>query len=517
MESCAEAGVLVRAQAAEHSMSAPAAPAEVAERWASNACSSTSSTTETASASKSPNLLRRLSSTKDTFSKGLRTLTRELFGNNLEHKGRHGNRAQRTCSGSPDSYKFIEVLGHGASATVVRAKCLSTRQVVAVKQIEVDALPVDWSTFVSEAQVMRGLKHKHLLPLLNTVLDGDHLWLVTPFVKGGTMSDILCHAYSGSGLPEPVLATVAGAVLQALAYLHGQGYVHRDVKASNVLLDSDGTVYLGDLGTVAHVRTRDERRPEVMLRLERTTFIGTLPYMSPEVVEGVAYGEATDVWSLGVMLVELATGQRPHKGRNTAQTLYAVMNDDPIQLPEGGKFSPAMRDLVAKCLVKDPAQRCTAKKLLSHPVIKKLARGEAYLKAEVMPRLPPSKERARVYSSTSEGQPYMGYGEQQPRHGMANAPLTPSAEAEVAACAAHGGVLARGPMPQRSMSLASMRSCGSANGMRRYSSASMRSAGGSNGLLNSAQFGSFGSLHEHDVMCTQDDDDGWDFSPAYAT
>lgn len=164
--------------------------------------------------------------------------------------------------------------------------------------------------FVRETAVMRSMRHTHLLPLYATSVETHYLWIITPFVSGGTLENILHYAFP-DGFPEKVVASISKMVLEALAYLHNHGIVHRDIKTSNILLRNDGHVYLGDLGIAAQVVQPDTQNPGKMLRLERHTFAGTLQYISPEIVEGIGYDERVDVWSYGAS-GQCDLGSSPH-------------------------------------------------------------------------------------------------------------------------------------------------------------------------------------------------------------
>lgn len=336
-------------------------------------------------------------------SKKFRNLSRVLSSGSTASSNSGGKlrtwKSSRSWSSVATDYEFIEECGRGASSTVIRAVCKVTRKHVAVKRVDLNSFNCDMDIFIREAAVMRQMRHPNLLPLLSTVLDNRFLWLVTPYVSGGTVENILHYAYP-QGFPEMVIATVAQEVLKALKYLHDHGIAHRDIKTSNILLGSNGDVYLGDLGAAAQILKPDEKRPEVLVHLQRYTFTGTLQYMSPELVEGIGYDEITDIWSLGITLYEMATGHRPYCGMNMRQCLVAVLNDDPPQLPH--YCSPALRDLVNKCLIKDPHCRCTAAQLLHHAALKKLARDADYLAEEVMPRLPAPELRLRVYGNMED-------------------------------------------------------------------------------------------------------------------
>ena len=186
------------------------------------------------------------------------------------------------------------------------------------------------------------------------------------YMDGGSLADVLHAAQlTGSGpLSEMVLGKLAARTLAGLNYLHRERHqVHRDMKPGNILLNSRGEVKISDFGLSAELDSTKEMC---------ATFIGTHAYMSPERLGGKPYSFASDIWSLGITLVECALGQFPYTaytGSNYFVLLSQILNDPPPQLP-ADTFSAEFRDFILQCLCKEPEQRPSAEQLLQHPFIR---------------------------------------------------------------------------------------------------------------------------------------------------
>jgi len=249
---------------------------------------------------------------------------------------------------------------------VWRAILKATGEEVAIKKLDLENLNCSLDEIVREAQTMRSLNHPTLLPLHCSFVHDQHLWMVMPYVNGGSVLNIMRYKFT-DGLEEPVIATIMKEVLRALEYLHRNGVIHRDIKAGNILIDTDGRVLLADFGVAATLERGGSWGNRMM---SRSTFVGTPCWMAPEVMQQEqGYDSRADIWSFGITLLELAHGHAPFARLPPMKVLLMTLQNPPPTLdqPDSKKtFSKAMRDIVAKCLVKNPKERPTAAQLLEH-------------------------------------------------------------------------------------------------------------------------------------------------------
>jgi serine/threonine-protein kinase OSR1/STK39 len=291
-----------------------------------------------------------------------------------------------------EGYELLEECGRGVSATVWRALVKGTNEEVAIKQLDLEHMNCSLDEITRESQTMRSFNHPNLLPLYSSFVHEQHVWMVMPYVAGGSVLNIMKYAFN-EGLEEPIIATIMRDVLKALEYLHKNGIIHRDIKAANVLLDTNGRVYLADFG----VSTSMERGGSWgNLRMARSTFVGTPCWMAPEVMQGdEKYDAKADIWSFGITLLELAHGHAPFARLPPMKVLMMALQNPPPTLEQSDSkkhFSKAMRDIVAKCLVKNPHERPTASQLLEHKFFK-TAHDANYLKRHLLDNLPSIPQR----------------------------------------------------------------------------------------------------------------------------
>ena len=198
-------------------------------------------------------------------------------------------------------YRLEDLLAHGGMASVFAAYDEVLHRRVAVKVHRTGSAP-DRRRFDREARVLAGLSHPNLVSVFDAGEEGDDLFLVLELIDGPT----LAHPLSGGPLHPDEVSEMGGQLADALAYVHGQGVVHRDVKPSNVMFDEHGQARLGDFG-IAHFA-------DATTLTATSTTVGTAAYMAPEQIDGSQVSAKADVYALGLVLLESLTGDRVFPG-----------------------------------------------------------------------------------------------------------------------------------------------------------------------------------------------------------
>jgi serine/threonine protein kinase len=259
-----------------------------------------------------------------------------------------------------ERYDVEGVLGRGGMADVYRATDTVLEREVAVKVMRGHAGDVgddaNRDRFREEAKMVAALDHPGLVSVLDAGIHGDVHYLVMDLVDGKSLA-ALCR---GTGLTGPEVGFVGAELASVLAYVHGRGIVHRDVKPSNILIGHDGVVRLADFGIARLLADPDGHTAG-------GTTIGTAAYIAPEQVRGETVTPASDIYSLGLVLLEALTGQRAYPGgpMESALARLDVAPLIPVSLPTGW---PA---LLTQLTDVDPARRPSADEIL--PVLRLLA------------------------------------------------------------------------------------------------------------------------------------------------
>ncbi|KAI4326785.1 hypothetical protein L6164_019320 [Bauhinia variegata] len=298
---------------------------------------------------------------------------------------------QRTYSANPADYKLLEEVGYGASATVYRAIYLPLNEVVAVKCLDLDRCNSNLDDVRREAQTMSLIDHPNVVRAYCSFVVEQNLWVVMPFMAEGSCLHLMKIAYP-DGFEEAAIGSILKETLEALEYLHEQGHIHRDVKAGNILLDSNGEVKLADFGVSACMFDTGDRQRS------RNTFVGTPCWMAPEVLQpGSGYNSKADIWSFGITALELAHGHAPFSKYPPMKVLLMTIQNAPpgLDYDRDKKFSKSFKEMVAMCLVKDQTKRPSAEKLLKHSFFKHAKPPELSVK-KLFADLPPLWNRVKA-------------------------------------------------------------------------------------------------------------------------
>lgn len=274
-------------------------------------------------------------------------------------------------------YEPLAVLGSGAMGRVIKARDTQLDRLVAIKLLRGDmvATEEDRQFFVTEGRSLARLKHPHLLAVYDLGVNDGAPYLVVEYVDGPDLEKVVL---TNGPLPWRSICAAGVQIGQALDALHQAALVHRDVKPSNGLVDATGHVVLADFGLV---------KPLGDLADPRSRIFGTPAYMSPEHLQGLGLGPATDVYSLGATLHHLAAGATPFTG---ASMIVDIVRKSPPSLKKTREDVPqAIAELVLACMAKSPEDRPSASE-----VVERFAAIEAELPDEpIGPFLPRSDRR----------------------------------------------------------------------------------------------------------------------------
>ncbi len=258
-------------------------------------------------------------------------------------------------------YQLVARLGAGGMGAVYRARDTRLQRDVAVKVL-LDRLAGDASArarFEREARAVAALAHPNIVAIFDIGSEAGHVYLVTELLVGRTLQARL----EQGPLPVGEAVSVALGVAAGLAAAHAKGVIHRDLKPGNIFLTENGPVKLLDFGLAKRLRPEDAASTALTTRSATVPGIvmGTPPYMSPEQARGQPPDHRTDIFSLGVVLYEMLTGDRPFAGGTTADVLSAVLRDQPPSIRDRNPAVPPDLDrLVRRCLQKSPSDRFQA-------------------------------------------------------------------------------------------------------------------------------------------------------------
>lgn len=271
------------------------------------------------------------------------------------------------------SYSKQKKIGQGASGSVYVAKVKETAQgiareilrqqgaraQVAIKQMDLAHQPRK-ELIVNEIMVMKDSKHRNIVNFVDAFLrnNNQELWVVMEYMEGGALTDVIDNNPS---ISEEQISTICNETCRGLQHLHSQDIIHRDIKSDNVLLDARGNVKITDFGFCAKLTASKSKR---------ATMVGTPYWMAPEVVKQKEYGPKVDVWSLGIMSIEMIESEPPYLNEEPLKALYLIATNGTPRLKKPEKLSKELKAFLSVCLCVDVKSRASAEELLAHDFLK---------------------------------------------------------------------------------------------------------------------------------------------------
>ena len=291
-------------------------------------------------------------------------------------------------------YEIESRLGEGGSGVVYRGRDLRLGRPVAIKVLA-EALRDDelaWARLLREARLASQLNHPHIAAIYDLGEEDGRAYIVMEYVEGLPLADLIPEG----GMPLEQVTRYAGQIAGALDYAHQQGVLHGDLKGSNIVVTSDGNIKLLDFGLGRRIPRRGtgEVTNASLPLAEGGATAGTLPYLAPELLRGHPTSLQSDVWALGVLLYQMATGELPFRGATPFELSVEIMVGTPPRL---GQLQEPLQSTLRRCLEKDP--------LLRVPQVRELALGLNRHAHESEPTLPATEVTGAAHPAAAETHP----------------------------------------------------------------------------------------------------------------
>eukprot|EP01104_Vermistella_antarctica_P010373 TRINITY_DN276_c0_g1_i1.p1 TRINITY_DN276_c0_g1~~TRINITY_DN276_c0_g1_i1.p1 ORF type:complete len:1405 (+),score=445.67 TRINITY_DN276_c0_g1_i1:412-4626(+) len=265
-------------------------------------------------------------------------------------------------------FDLIEELAVGSFGSVYKGTYKPTGEIVAVKVCQLEDED-SFTDLMFEISILRKCEHPNIVKFFGAYQKGDEIYIAMELAQGGAVNTL--YEVLDEPLEEDVIAYILQESLKGLEYMHDKAIIHRDIKAANILLTSDGAVKLADFGVSAVMKSKDERR---------NTFVGTPYWMAPEIVNtkdfNVLYDRRVDIWALGITTFELAELNPPLSDIPPMKALFDIPRRASPKIQDPENWTEEFLDFVHSCVLKDTNARKDATEMLAHPFLRKACTAE---------------------------------------------------------------------------------------------------------------------------------------------
>jgi tetratricopeptide (TPR) repeat protein/predicted Ser/Thr protein kinase len=251
-------------------------------------------------------------------------------------------------------YRLLEPLGSGGMGVVYRAEDTTLGRTVALKFLPPQIVhdPKQVQRFREEARTASVLNHPNICTIYEVAEEHGELFIAMEFVEGKPLSESIREG----GMPASSVIRYGRQVAGALEHAHARGVIHRDLKPLNIVITPDGDAKILDFGLAKRTDPNDVNRKTLQAATASSVGLaGTMPYMAPEQLEGTEATARSDIWALGIVLYEMASGERPFKGDNLYRLCTGIIQEAFPPLPE--TVPVGLATVIGRCLEKEPARR----------------------------------------------------------------------------------------------------------------------------------------------------------------
>lgn len=289
----------------------------------------------------------------------------------------------------PKQYDILSIIGRGTCSRVYKARCKTNNVIIAIKIINLDEYPLSIETIQKQTKFWSKCDHPNVVKYYGSFTNGPDLWILTELMAAGSMYDILKFGYGNGFKDETIIASIATDLVNAIVYLHSNHEIHRDIRSGNILFNAHGQAKLSDFGLATSLIQNGQKRSAAL------SMYGDACYMAPEMLtSNCGYTEKTDIWGLGLVIIELATGKMPYAGMKLMESMANIITKAPPALSKD-RHSALICDFVSQCLNVNPKKRASAEELLEHKFLK-TSRGSAAIATTILSQLAPLEQRYKI-------------------------------------------------------------------------------------------------------------------------